>query len=134
MVQIVGKYQYLSNENFEEFVKGMGLTEMATPFAGSKPTVEISRDGDQWTIVVTAEDRTSSTTFKLSEPYEEKLPSYDRKFQSLTVQEGDNFRTETTVKDAVKIVRVYEFTDAGMHVHLSSNVSDAKAVRTYKRL
>ncbi|XP_076245148.1 FABP-like protein [Calliopsis andreniformis] len=134
MVQIVGKYQYVSSENFEEFVKTMGMTEMAMPLMGSKPTVEISKNGDQWTIVVVAEDRTSTTTFKLNEPYDEKLPSYDRKFKSLTVQEGENFKTETTIKDNITIVRRYEFTDTGMKVHLSTNMNDAKAVRTYKRI
>lgn len=80
MVQIVGKYEYESSENFEEFVKAMGLVEMATPFMGSKPTVEVSKNGDQWTIAVTSKGKTSSSTFKLNEPYEEKLPSFDKKF------------------------------------------------------
>ncbi|KZC04531.1 Cellular retinoic acid-binding protein 1 [Dufourea novaeangliae] len=80
MVQIAGKYQYISNENFEEFVNAMGQKEMAAPFLVSKPVVEISQNGDQWTVVISSDEKSSSTTFKLNEPYEECLPSFDRKF------------------------------------------------------
>lgn len=81
MVQIVGKYQYVSNENFEEFMKALGHSELVNPFLQAKPLVDVQRNGDQWTIVVTTGDRTTSASFKLNEPYEEKLPSSDRKFK-----------------------------------------------------
>lgn len=39
-----------------------------------------------------------------------------RHLQSVTTQEGSNFRTETHVGDVLKIVRLYEFSDTGMKV------------------
>nr|XP_003702513.1 PREDICTED: fatty acid-binding protein 12-like [Megachile rotundata] len=133
MVQIVGKYQHVSNENFEEFLKSSGHPELAGPLLMSKPIVEITNNGDQWTIVITSDNKSSTSIFKLNEPFEEKLPSYDRKFQSVAVMEGNTFKVTTEVGDA-KMFRVYEFTDAGMKVHLSTNKNDLKATRTYKRL
>lgn len=44
------------------------------------------------------------------------LNIYNNILQSVTVQEGDSFRTETTAKDDIKIIRVYEFTDSGVTV------------------
>lgn len=133
MVQIVGKYQHVSNENFEEFLKSSGHPELAGPLLQSKPVVEITNNGDQWNIIVTSDNKSSTSTFKLNEPFEEKLPSYDRKFQSVAVLEGNTFKVTTEVADA-KMYRVYEFTDTGMKVHLSSSKNDLKATRTYKRL
>ncbi|XP_017757722.1 PREDICTED: fatty acid-binding protein, liver-type-like [Eufriesea mexicana] len=134
MVQIVGKYQYVSNENFEEFMKALGHAELVNPFLQAKPLIDVQRNGDQWTIVVTSGDRTTTASFKLNEPYEEKLPSSDRKFKSVTTLDGNNFRTETQVSDTLKVIRVYEFLDTEMKVYLSMNKGDLKATRTYKRL
>ncbi|CAK9829774.1 Fatty acid-binding protein [Anthophora retusa] len=134
MVQIVGKYQHVSNENFEEFMKTLGHAELVTPLLQSKAVVEIQKNGEQWTINVTSNGKTSTATFKVNEPYEEKLPSSERKFQSVTTQNGDKFITETQVAESVKVVRLYEFTDTEMKVYLSTNKSDVKATRVYKRL
>lgn len=81
MAQIVGKYQYVSNENFEEFMNSLGHSELVTPFLHSKPLAEVRKNGDQWTIHVDSNGQSSTSTFKLNEPYEEKMPSSDRKFQ-----------------------------------------------------
>ncbi|KOC64582.1 Fatty acid-binding protein, liver [Habropoda laboriosa] len=116
MVQIVGKYQHVSNENFEEFMKALGHPELVIPFLQSKAVVEVQRNADQWTITVTSDGKSSAATFKVNEPYEEKLPSSDRKFQSVTTQEGNNFITETQLGDTLKVVRLYEFTDTEMKV------------------
>ncbi|CAL7947098.1 unnamed protein product [Xylocopa violacea] len=133
MVQIVGKYQYVSSENFEEFMKALGLPDLVKSLQ-TKLVLEVKRNGDQWDVTTNSDAGTNSVSFKLNEPYEEKMLSSDRKYQSVTTQEGNNFRTETQVADGVKIVRMYEFTDTGMKSHLSTNKSDVKATRIYKRL
>nr|XP_033340868.1 fatty acid-binding protein homolog 9-like [Megalopta genalis] len=134
MVQIVGRYQYVSNENFDEFVKMLGHKDLAAPLLSSKPIVEISQSGDHWTVVVNSDEKSSSTTFKLNETYDEKLPSFDHKFPSIATQEGDKLKIVTTVTDGLDITRIYEFTETGMRVVVSSNMVDVTAVRTYKRL
>lgn len=75
MVQIVGKYQYTSAENFEEYVKSLGKAELMDAFLQSSPVVEIQQNGDQWIITVTSKGKTVTATFKLGEVYEEQLPS-----------------------------------------------------------
>ncbi|RLU22878.1 hypothetical protein DMN91_005156 [Ooceraea biroi] len=134
MVQIVGKYQYASAENFEEYIKSFGRAEVTEMFLRSTPLVEIQQNGDQWSITVTNQGKSANTaTFKLGETYDELLPSQGVTLKSVTTKEGDNFRTETTM-GTDKSIRIYEFTDTGMIVHLSSTKSDIKAKRIYKRV
>ncbi|XP_071557995.1 fatty acid-binding protein-like [Temnothorax nylanderi] len=136
MAQIVGKYQYVSSENFEDYIKSFGKADLADAFLQATPVVEIQHNGDQWVVTVTSKDKTVTTTFKLGEEFDEQFPSQDTVFKSVTTKEGDGFKTVTTLsaeKD-VKAIRVYEFSDTGMVVHLSTNKSDVKAKRTYKRL
>ncbi|XP_018340902.1 PREDICTED: fatty acid-binding protein homolog 9-like isoform X2 [Trachymyrmex septentrionalis] len=134
MVQIVGKYQYVSSENFEDYIKNLGKGELVNIFLQTMPIVEIQQNGDQWVVVVTlSQDKTFTTTFKLGEIYEEQ-PSAGLSFKSVTTKESNGLKTETTLSAGIIAIRNYEFTDTEMIVHLSSNESDAQAKRIYKRL
>ncbi|XP_014480353.1 PREDICTED: fatty acid-binding protein 1, liver-like [Dinoponera quadriceps] len=134
MVQIVGKYQYVSAENFEEYLNTLGNTEIAQSFLHSTPIIEVQQNGEQWVITVNNKGKTGCAKFKLGEVYEEQLLSLPNSFKSVTTREGNCFRTETSFSADVKSVRIYEFTADGMTVHLSSDKSDVKAKRMYKRL
>ncbi|XP_012235751.1 fatty acid-binding protein 1 [Linepithema humile] len=134
MVQIVGKYQYTSNENLEEYIKSLGKGELADVFLQTSPVVEIQQNGEQWVVTVTSQGKTATATFKLGEVYDEQLPSAGISFKSVTTRESEGFKTETTLGADLKSIRVYEFTDTEMIVHLSSTKSDVKAKRVYKRL
>lgn len=83
MVQIVGKYQYVSAENFEEYVKSLGKTELGDAFLQSTPIVEVQQNGDQWIITVSNKGKTGTATFKLGEVYEEQLLSLPATFKVL---------------------------------------------------
>lgn len=81
MVQIVGKYQYVSAENFEDYLKSLGKTELGEVFAQSAPVVEIQQNGDQWVITVSSKGKSGSATFKLGEVYDEQLLSLPASFK-----------------------------------------------------
>ncbi|KAL2740621.1 fatty acid-binding protein 6-like [Vespula squamosa] len=134
MVQIIGRYQYVSSENFEEYLQAIGQYETAKPFLNSQPIIEISQNGDQWSVAIESNGKTALTTFKLGEEYEENMPSFSGTLKSLTTKDGDKFITETKLASGVKSVRVYEITDTGMTVHLTESNTGVKATRTYKRL
>ncbi|KAF7411557.1 fatty acid-binding protein 6-like [Vespula maculifrons] len=134
MVQIVGRYQYVSAENFEEYLQAIGQYETAKPFLNSQPIIEISQNGDQWSVAIESNGKTALTTFKLGEEYEENMPSFSGTLKSITTKDGDKFITETKLASGVKSVRVYEITDTGMTVHLTESNTGVKATRTYKRL
>ncbi|XP_029161598.1 fatty acid-binding protein, liver-like [Nylanderia fulva] len=134
MAHIVGKYQYESSENTEEFVKTIGKSELTDSFIQSSPIVEIQQNGDQWVVSITNQNKTVSSTFKLGDVYDERFPSQSVPFKSVTTKEGNGFKTETSLSPELKLTRVYEFTDTGMVAHVSTNRSDVKAKRIYKRL
>lgn len=81
MAQIVGKYQYTSTENADEFVKSIGKSELTDTFLQSVPIVEIQVNGDQWMVTVTSQDKSVTSTFKLGEVYDERFPSQNIPFK-----------------------------------------------------
>ncbi|XP_011308930.1 fatty acid-binding protein homolog 5-like [Fopius arisanus] len=136
MVSIVGKYENVSSENLEEYlttVSGAAQVEAARAFAQGKPTFEVSQSGDQWTIVVANEGKSSKTTFTLGTPYDETMP-HGAVLKSLTTRDGNTFTTVTDLPDGNQSVRVYEFTPSGINVRLSDKKVGVKATRTYKRV
>ncbi|KAM0729013.1 Fatty acid-binding protein-like protein 9 [Formica fusca] len=134
MAQIVGKYQYVSSENTDEFIKSIGKSELTDTFLQSTPVVEIHQNGDQMVVAVTSQDKTVTSTFKLGDVYDERFPSQSVSFKSVTTKQDNGFKTETSLTPDFKVTRVYEFTDTGMIAHVSTNRSDVKAKRIYKRL
>ncbi|KYQ51012.1 hypothetical protein ALC60_09891 [Trachymyrmex zeteki] len=135
MVQIVGKYQYVSSENFENYIRSLDKGDLVDTFLQTMPIVEIQQNDDQWYIIVTiSQDKTITVTFKLGEVYDEYVSSSQIIYKSVTTKEDNGFRTETPLSADFIGIRVYEFTDTEMIMYLSSNKSDVKAKRTYKRL
>ncbi|XP_034951784.1 fatty acid-binding protein homolog 5-like [Chelonus insularis] len=136
MVQIVGKYEHESSEGLEEYLTtagGIENAEVAKVFAQGKPVLEVSQSGDQWVITVTNEGKSSTTKFTLGTPYDETMP-HGVVLKSVTTRDGDKFTTVSDLPDGNQSVRVYEFSDAGITVHLSDKKHGVKAVRTYKRV
>lgn len=71
-VSFVGKYQLESSENFDEFLKELGVNFILRNLAKtSKPTIEITLDGDTYTIKTITTLKTSVITFKIGEEFEE---------------------------------------------------------------
>lgn len=76
MSQITGKYQYVSGENFEEFIKKIiGKPELVGILLEAAPAIEFQQNGDQWIVTIGNKDKIVTSTFKLGEPYDEQLPS-----------------------------------------------------------
>lgn len=72
MVQIVGKYLYESGENFDAFLKALDVGFILRNLAKtSKPTIEITLDGDVYTIKTITTLKTTEIKFKLGEEFEE---------------------------------------------------------------
>ncbi|BFZ05421.1 hypothetical protein BsWGS_08460 [Bradybaena similaris] len=61
---LVGKWNFLSADNVDAYMDALGVSEQLRELARNiKPTVEISKDGDSWTIKTIAGDKTAQTTF-----------------------------------------------------------------------
>ncbi|XP_047358614.1 fatty acid-binding protein, brain-like isoform X2 [Vespa velutina] len=117
MAPIVGTYQHERNENIDEYFKDL----------------EISNEGEKWTIRTVSMMRTIVLTFVLGEEYDEGLPSGET-LKNVTTMDGDSLVTVSYRPDNSKIVRKYDFTDDSVVLTMSSEKSEIMAKRYFKRL
>ncbi|KAJ8940637.1 hypothetical protein NQ318_020694 [Aromia moschata] len=133
MVQIEGKYTHEKNENLDEYFKATGVPYIPRKMmCSTKPTLEISKNDEEWTITVATFFRTMASKFKLGEEYEEEMPGGTLK--NTTVLEGDNkLVTKSLGPNNTNIVRTYEFSDEGCTISYKHETSGTEAKRYFKR-
>jgi len=70
--QFVGKWHMTKSENFDDFLKAIGISWIIRKVAiNTHPTVTISQDGDKITIKTESALKTTEVTFMLGEEFEE---------------------------------------------------------------
>lgn len=71
----VGKFKLDTSENFDEFMKALGVNMALRKVGGvTKPTMTISKDGDSITFSSESTFKNYKATFKLGEEYEDTSP------------------------------------------------------------
>lgn len=72
--QFDGKYKLKTSENFDAFLKEIGIGLVSRKLAGtSSPTLEITTSDDGYTTIkATSPIKTTTTRFKLGEEFEEE--------------------------------------------------------------
>lgn len=131
MADLQGKFKLSSSKNFEEFMKALGVGMVMRKLgASSKPTVEITQDGDTWSIKTVTTFKTTEIKFKLGEEFEEtrmdgsivktvvtldgnKLVQKqfgDKEVIITRELEGDKLKVVCTVEDIVS-TRIYDKTE-----------------------
>jgi len=69
---LVGKWNLTESENFDEFLKEMGVSMTWRKLASSsKPTVTITNDGDNWTLKTSTLLKTSEIKFEIGKEFTE---------------------------------------------------------------
>ena len=75
MVQIQGVYLHEKSEDFEPYLAAVGLPWIARKAAANtSPTIEISKDGDDWTLSVKTAIMSNVVKFTIGKEFEEKAP------------------------------------------------------------
>ncbi|XP_047497183.1 sodium/calcium exchanger regulatory protein 1-like [Penaeus chinensis] len=131
MPNIAGKYTLDSSENFEEFMKALGVGMMLRKLgSSSKPTVELSEENGVWTMKTSTAMKTTEIKFKIGEEVSET--TFDgRECKTTFTMEGDKLiqiQKATKGKDC-KFTR--EFTDTQMI--MLSECDGVVSKRIYKR-
>ncbi|XP_076048445.1 fatty acid-binding protein-like [Oratosquilla oratoria] len=131
MVQFVGTYKHEKDENLEEVFAKMGMNFLIRKMAASsKPTVEVSQDGDKWTIKTIMSIRTLEWTFTNGEALD--IDSPGGKTKAVFTVEGDKIiQTPEDQESGVYIERI--FNDEGMVQTMLHKSSGTKAMRAFKR-
>uniref|UniRef100_A0A8C5Y298 Fatty acid binding protein 9 n=2 Tax=Microcebus murinus TaxID=30608 RepID=A0A8C5Y298_MICMU len=101
----LGTWKLVSSENFEEYMKELGVDAAVRNAAGSvKPTVSISAKGEKVTIRMESSFKNTEISFKLGEEFDETTAD-NRKVKSIvTIDNGSMIQVqkwlgkETTIK------------------------------------
>merc|ERR1712114_25383 len=110
MVQITGSYTQTSCENYEEFLKALGVGFMLRKAAmASTPVMTITESGGQWTMTTKTTMKSIELKFRLGEEFDETTTD-GRKVATTVTMEGNTLVTNQRGKDGSKDVKaVREF-------------------------
>ncbi|KAH9405701.1 Lipocalin / cytosolic fatty-acid binding protein, partial [Tyrophagus putrescentiae] len=129
--QFDGKYKLKSSENFDAFLKEIGIGLVTRKLANTaSPTLEITTDGDYTTIKAVAPFKTQTTRFKLGEEFEEERMD-GKKVKSVVTAEGNVFTQIQKDKD-LEIKYVREFTDD--EIKVTSICNGVSCLRIYGKI
>ncbi|EDV91219.1 fatty acid-binding protein, muscle [Drosophila grimshawi] len=129
MASFVGKkYKLDKSENFDEYMKELGVNMVLRKMGNSvSPTVEVTVDGDTYTMTTTSTFKTSAISFKLGEEFDEETLD-GRKVKSIITLDGNKLTQEQKGDKPSTIVR--EFSDSELITTLT--IGAVKSVRVYK--
>ncbi|SPP88413.1 probable fatty acid-binding protein [Drosophila guanche] len=129
MASFVGKkYKLEKSENFDEYMKELGVGLVLRKMGNSvSPTVEVTLDGDTYTLTTTSTFKTSAISFKLGEEFDEETLD-GRQVKSIITLDGNKLTQEQKGDKPSTIVR--EFTDSDLTTTLT--IGAVKSVRIYK--
>jgi len=89
MSQFVGSWNLQSSENFDEYMKAVGVGAiMAKLGSTAKPTLTITIDGDNWVMKSETTFKTSKVEFQLGVEFDETTAD-DRKMKTTITLEGN---------------------------------------------
>ncbi|XP_076367273.1 fatty acid binding protein isoform X2 [Tachypleus tridentatus] len=129
MSDLTGKFKLFSSENFDEFLKAVGVGLLIRKLGNtSKPTVEISQNGDKWKIKTITTFKTTEIEFKLGEEFEETRMDGSVVKTTIT-QEGNKLIQKQLGDKEVTIVREIN----GDELKVVCTVEDIVSTRTYNR-
>merc|ERR1712198_464931 len=95
-----GKYQRVSAEKYEEFLKALDVSFMLRKAATvSTPVMEVSEEGGYWTIKTSTTLKAMELKFKIGEEFEETTPD-GRDVTAKVVQDGNKLICEQKAKKA----------------------------------
>ena len=119
MENIFGKYKLETSENFDAFLKEIGVGLMKRKLANiAYPTLEISKDEQDYiSIKTTAPFKTSTTKFRIGEEFDEERMD-DKMVKSLVTVQGNTYTQIQKDPDNknLDIKYIREFTDNEIRV------------------
>lgn len=127
--QYLGKrYKLFSSENFDEFMKALGVGLMTRKMGSSvSPVVELTENSGVYTLKTTSPFKNSEIKFKLGEEFDEETPD-GRKVKSVCTLDGNKLIQIQKGDKQTTIER--EFTPTEMKAIMK--VDDIVCTRVYK--
>ena len=130
-VDYSGKWKLESSENLEEFLKAMDVgAEMRPAALKANPALDITQNGDEFTIVTKNAMKTTEVNYKIGEKFLFKSPMFGKDVNMLTTWEG-NKQVSVNVDnpDGLKIIRELQ----GDKMVIKQTKGDVTATRIFVR-
>jgi len=129
-MSFVGKYELVSSENFDEYLKaaGVGLVQR-TAASKVKPVVEISEAGGKYSLKTLTALKNTEIVFTLGEEFDEKTAD-DRTCKSTVTKDGNKLIHVQKIGDETATI-TREFSGSEMKAIFSTK--GVSSTRTYKK-
>jgi fatty acid-binding protein 3 len=90
MVNFIGSYKLIKSENFEEYMKAVGVGAVMRKLgATATPTATISQVGEEWRIKTETTFKTTDIKFKLNVEFDEETADGRKCKSNITLQDGN---------------------------------------------
>ncbi|XP_017779742.1 PREDICTED: fatty acid-binding protein-like [Nicrophorus vespilloides] len=132
---LTGKYQHVKNENLKEFIMAFGgeLTDFATKSDSMTCTMEVTCDGDNFTMSTVYPDNTINLKFTLGAEFDDPMPN-GQMYKSVASSAGPVL-TIKTHKDGAEVgFRTYEFSETECFMTMGAKSTPIVAKRWFKRI
>ncbi|KDR16278.1 fatty acid-binding protein, muscle-like isoform X1 [Zootermopsis nevadensis] len=124
------KYKLSTSEKFDEYMKALGVGLVVRKVGNSvSPVIELTQNGDEYTITSQSTFKNTTTTFKLGQEFEEETAD-GRKVKSVVTQDGNKLIQVQKGEKETTIIR--EFNDD--EVKMTLTVDDIVSTRIYKAI
>ena len=130
-----GKYERVSEENFEELLETLNVNYLFRIAAlASTPQMEVTEDKGVWTIKVSTILKSITLKFRVNEPFDEVTPD-GREVSSIASIQGNKFIMFQNAKQIhQKSIRsISEFTEYGCIHTIEVIGSGVTCIQNYKR-
>ncbi|XP_045770511.1 sodium/calcium exchanger regulatory protein 1 [Maniola jurtina] len=130
MAFIGKKYKMISSENFDEFMKAIGVGLITRKTANAvTPTVELKQDGDSYVLVTSSTFKTTEVKFKPGEEFDEERAD-GAKVKTVCTLDGNTLKQTQKAADGMVVTYVREFGPEEMKATMTAN--DVTCTRVYK--
>ena len=127
---IDGTYEMVGSDNFEEYLKAIGVGLATRKIAAaSKPTVEVQEDGDNLKLKTTTTLKTTDLAFTLGKEFVEETED-GRKCNTTVTRDGNKLVQVQKLDDLTATI-TRTFNDTGFDATFEADGVVSK--RTYKR-
>jgi len=130
MTDFTGKFKLTTSDNFDEFLKELGVNFVLRNLAKtSTPTVEITKTDDQYSMKTVTTFKTTEIKFELGKEFEEARMD-GKNVKSVMVADGNKLIQTQGGDKEVKIVREFN----GDELKVTASCGPVVSVRVYNRV
>lgn len=124
------KYKLASSDKFDEYMKAIGVGLVVRKMGNAvSPVIELTQNGDEYTLTSQSTFKNTAITFKLGEEFEEETPD-GRTVKTVITQDGNKLVQVQKGQKETTIIR--EFNED--EVKMTLTVDDIVCTRIYKAI